>query len=476
MAQTTGMTGLGLEAIEAGQNVSETRRITANDLVFYSHASGDLNPLHLPELDGDGDGAPEALCPPAFLASLLSGLIGRRLPGPGARELSWQMQAGTPVRLGDTVKATLTVTGKDAQSVTLTGRVQGPGGEEALTADIVVAPPARPQHFDAYALPDLLVRRHLQFDRLLKACDGIDPTVTAVVCPHSADALAGAMSAAKRSLITPILVGAPDAIAAAADEAGLALDGVRIEPAADAREAAGLACRLVRDGAAQSLMKGHLHTDTLLRAVLDRANGLRTDRRLSHVFVMDVPGLKHLLFVTDAAVNIAPNLTAKADIIQNAIDLARAMGVALPKAGVLSAVETVNPALPSTLDAAALSKMAERGQITGGLVDGPLAMDNAVDIEAARVKGLTGAVPGRADILVAPNLEAGNMLAKELTFVAHAETAGVVLGAAAPVVLTSRADSEFSRLMSCAVAALHAQWMETGAPAQALTVDEDADG
>jgi phosphate butyryltransferase len=213
---------------------------------------------------------------------------------------------------------------------------------------------------------------------------------------------------------------------------------------------------LVREKQAQALMKGHLHTDVFLGEILKRETGLRAGRRLSHVFVMDVPGLEHLLLVTDAAINIAPDLQTKADIIQNAIDLAHSLGIEEPKVGVLSAVETVNPAIPSTLDAAILSKMADRGQITGGLVDGPLAMDNAIDLGAAATKGIRSLVAGRAEILVVPNMEAGNMLAKELTFLAHAEAGGVVMGAKCPVILTSRSDDDKARLASCAVAALHA--------------------
>ncbi len=467
MTKPGAMTGKGLAELSVGDSARTQRTVTVNDLVFYSHASGDLNPLHLPELDGDGDGAPEALAPPAWLSGLISALIGSQLPGPGSRELSWTSEVGAPVRLGETVTVSLTLIAKGEASVTFKGEVHGPAGL-ALTATIEVAPADIPQRFDAYDLPDLLVRRHPHFDRLLAACEGIEPAITTVVCPHTDDALLGALMAADRQLITPILVGERAKIEAAAQEAERDLSGFEIIEAPDAKSAASTACRLVAEGRACSVMKGHLHTDTLLKAVLDRAHGLRGDRRLSHVFVMDVPGVEHLMFVTDAAVNIAPDLMAKADITQNAIDLARALGVSLPKAGVLSAVETVNPALPSTLDAAALSKMAERGQITGGLVDGPLAMDNAVDLEAARVKGLKGQVAGRAEILIAPNLEAGNMLAKELTFVARAESAGLVLGARAPVIVTSRADSEFSRLMSCAAAALHAEYMRTGRPAAGL--------
>ncbi len=220
--------------------------------------------------------------------------------------------------------------------------------------------------------------------------------------------------------------------------------------------AASRAVALVHEGKAAALMKGHLHTDVFLGAIVKRDGGLRTKRRLSHVFVMDVPGLDHLLMVTDAAINIAPDLQTKADIIQNAIYLAQSLGMPEPKVGVLSAIEKVNPAIPSTLDAAVLSKMADRGQIKGGLVDGPLAMDNAINLGAAQTKGIRSLVAGHAQILVAPNMEAGNMLAKELTYLAHAETAGIVLGAKCPVILTSRADDEKSRLASCAVAALHA--------------------
>ncbi len=218
---------------------------------------------------------------------------------------------------------------------------------------------------------------------------------------------------------------------------------------------------MVLQGRAQTLMKGNLHTDELLHEIVKKDGGLRGTRRLSHVFVMDVPGLEHLLLISDAAINIAPTLEEKVDITQNAIDLGLALGMTLPRVGVLSAVETVTPKIPSTLDAAILAKMAERGQIKGGVVDGPLAMDNAIDMEAAKTKGITSLVAGRADILIVPNLEAGNMLAKEMTFIAHADSAGIVLGAKVPVILTSRADNEKARLASCAVAALYRSWQNS---------------
>jgi phosphotransacetylase len=305
-------------------------------------------------------------------------------------------------------------------------------------------------------VPGLIVQSHLHFDALLARAEPLPALPTIVICPESPDAVLGAVRARDHSLIAPIFVGAPDKIAAAAAQAGADIAGIEIVAVPDHRAAALRAVAMIHDGRGRALMKGHLHTDQMLHAILQKDGGLRTNRRLSHVFVMDVPGLDHLMFVTDGAINIAPDLDCKVSIVQNAIDLARALGIETPKVGILSAVETVTPSIPSTLDAAILSKMAERGQITGGVVDGPLALDNAVDPGAARVKGLTGLVAGRADILVAPNMEAGNMIAKELTFLAHAEAAGVVMGAQVPVILTSRADSDSARLASCAVAAIWA--------------------
>jgi phosphate butyryltransferase len=246
---------------------------------------------------------------------------------------------------------------------------------------------------------------------------------------------------------------------------GASLDGLELIDASGAAAASEKAVQLALQGAVQAIMKGKLHTDELLKPIVRRDGGLRGVRRISHVFVMDVPGLPELLLVTDAAINIAPTLEEKVDIVQNAIFLAQALGYAQPKVGVLSAVEVVNPAMPSTLDAAILSKMAERGQITGGIVDGPLAMDNALSLKAARTKGITSLVAGRANVLMVPNIEAGNMLAKELAFVAHAEGPGLVVGAKVPIMLTSRADDDSTRLASCAVAVLEAHFRRTGTSA-----------
>jgi len=277
---------------------------------------------------------------------------------------------------------------------------------------------------------------------------------TAVVHPCDSLSLLGAIQAEQAGLITPFWVGPRAKIEATASEAGVTLDADRIVDAAHSHGAAEAAVALVREGRAEALMKGKLHTDELLEAVLDRAAGLRTERRLSHVFALDVPDHERLLFITDAAINIAPDLPTLADIVQNAIDLAIALGVETPRAAILSAVETVTSKLPSTLLAASICKMHDRGQITGGLVDGPLAFDNAISPEAVKAKGIKSDVAGLADILVAPNLESGNMIAKQLIHLADAEAAGVALGARVPIMLTSRSDSAAARLASAALARL----------------------
>jgi phosphotransacetylase len=293
-----------------------------------------------------------------------------------------------------------------------------------------------------------------KYERLLERCRGLDPVPAAVAHPCEASALTAAVEAAREGLITPLLVGPAARIAETARDAGVALDGLELVDAPHSHAAAEKAVELVREGRAEVLMKGSLHTDELMSAIVSREKGLRTGRRISHVFLMDVPTYHKVLVVTDAAINIAPVLEDKVDICQNAIDLARVLGVAVPKVAILAAVETVTSKMPATIDAAALCKMAQRGQITGAIVDGPLAFDNAISKEAARTKGIQSEVAGDPDILIAPDLEAGNILAKQLSFLANADGAGLVLGARVPVILTSRADSVRSRIASCAVAKL----------------------
>jgi phosphate acetyltransferase len=295
-----------------------------------------------------------------------------------------------------------------------------------------------------------------KYEQLLERCRSLTPVPTAVAHPCEETALEGAIDAGAKGLIVPILVGPEAKIREIAAKRGIDLGGVRIVDAQHSHDSAAKAVALVRQGEAEVLMKGSLHTDELLGAVVARETGLRTGRRISHVFIMDVPTYHKVLVVTDAAINIAPTLEDKADICQNAIDLAISLGVERPKVAILAAVETVNSKMQATLDAAALCKMSERGQIKGAVLDGPLAFDNAISREAAKVKGITSEVAGDPDILLAPDLEAGNILAKQLSFLANADSAGLVLGARVPIVLTSRADSVRARIASCGVAMLAA--------------------
>ena len=300
-------------------------------------------------------------------------------------------------------------------------------------------------------------RKHEKYERLIARCKALTPVPTAVAHPCDESSLKGAVEAAELGILQPILVGPRARIEAVAAQFQLNISGYEIVDAPHSHAAAEMAVQLVREGKAELLMKGSLHTDELMGAVVRTGTGLRTERRISHAFIMDVPNLDRPLIVTDAAINIFPTLEDKVHIVQNAIDLVRALGLDQPKVAILSAMETVNPKVPSTVEAAALCKMADRKQITGGILDGPLALDNAINLAAARIKKIDSPVAGLADILVVPDLEAGNMLAKSLSFLADADAAGIVLGARVPIILTSRADSVMTRLASCAVAALVAQ-------------------
>lgn len=448
------LTNRPYDDLAIGETASLTRLCQAEDLLVFAHASGNHNPMHLPADDRAAD-LPAA--PSMWVGSLISAVLGNVLPGPGTLYKSQTLDFQGRAHAGEELEISVEVLAKEAdRTVRLATRVTrlDDGAVIAIGEAVVIAPGERVTATD-HPVPGLIVQRHRHFDALVERAAALDPIPTAVAAPEEPNALGGALLAAERSLIDPILIGDPDKIAAAAKEIGKSLAPYEIVAASSHVAAARQAVDLVTQGRAQTVMKGHLHTDELLKAVVDKTGGLRTGRRLTHVFVMDIPGLNDLLLVTDAAINIDPDVATKVDITQNAIDLAISLGVAEPRVAILSAVETVNPKIPSSLDAALLSKMADRHQITGGIVDGPLAMDNAVDLGAARTKGITSPVAGRADILVAPNLDAGNMIAKQLTYISHAEGAGLVLGAKVPIILTSRADDEKARLASCAVAALH---------------------
>ncbi|MFS8035929.1 bifunctional enoyl-CoA hydratase/phosphate acetyltransferase [Xanthobacter sp. AM11] len=446
------------DELQVGDTAELRRVCTADDLFVFATASGNHNPMHLPGYDLDNDGRKDEVTAPAmWVGSLISAVLGNILPGAGTLYRSQTLDFHARAKAGDdlVVRVRLSQKRPDGTVVFATTVHREEPVELLLSGEAVVAAPQVKLTYEEQDIPGLLVQRHRHFDALVARAEPLAPLTVAVVAPEEPNSLGGALLAARHTLITPILVGSRAKIEAAAKECGESLDGVEILDVADHTAASNMAVDLVADGRAGAVMKGHLHTDELLRAVLRKERGLRTGRRLTHIFVMDVPGLPHPLLVTDAAINIQPDLVTKIDIVQNAIDLAISLGIAQPKVGVLSAVETVNPQIASSVDAALLSKMAERGQIVGGMVDGPLAMDNAIDIAAARTKGIVSPVAGRAEVLVVPNLDAGNMLAKQLTYVSHAEGAGLVMGAKVPIILTSRADSAQARLASCAVAAIH---------------------
>jgi phosphotransacetylase/acyl dehydratase len=441
------------DTLKVGDRAELKRLCTEEALLIFAAATGNHNPVHLPGTETPGVASASGI----YVAAVISAVVGNLLPGPGTITRSQSLVFHGAARAGDELRARVTVTGvHDDGTVTLATEVARTGDEVVILSGeaLVVAPRTRVS-FEDRDVPGLILRRHRHFEAMLERARPLPALITAVVCPDEPDALQGALLAYRESIITPILIGGGARIRAAATECGADLTGIEMVEAGSDVAAAQAAVDMVNTGRAQAVMKGHLHTDVLLHPMLDRERGLRIGRRFTHVFVMDVPGLAGPLLVTDAAVNIAPDLATKVDIVQNAIDLARSLGISVPKVAILSAVETVNPAIPSSMDAALLSKMAERGQIKGGAVDGPLAMDNAIDLEAARGKGLRGAVAGRAEVLVVPDIDAGNMLAKLLVYLAHAEAAGVVLGGKVPVILTSRSDSPMARLASAAVAAIH---------------------
>jgi len=454
--------GRDWDDIREGESASMTRVCTANDLVVFAHASGNFNPVHIPgESEQETGRAPVA--PAMWCGALFSAVFGNRLPGPGTVYRSQTLRFHARVEAGDAIIATVTVREKlPGNLLVMDCRLEKDTGALICTGVAEISPPQTRLVTDGVAIPELTLARRGKFSRLLEACRGIPPMPTAIAAPTDSNSLGGAWEATKEGLIEPILVGTEAGIRAAAEKLGWDLAGVRIEAVASDHDAPARCVALVHEGRAEAVMKGNIHSDEMLRHVTKADGGLRTGRRISHAFVLDIPGHQGLMIITDAAINILPDLMTKADIVQNAIDLACAIGIGEPRVGILSAVETINPAIPSTIDAAALAKMAERGQITGGLVDGPLAMDNAVDLEAARTKGIHSTVAGRADVLVAPNLETGNMLAKQLVFLSQADTGGLVLGAKVPVMLTSRADDEHARLISATLAVLYGHWRRTG--------------
>lgn len=457
------------DEIRIGDSASVHWMMRAEDLEIWAAVTGNRNLMRAFEVATRQGLGSEAASSSLWAAGVFGTLIGNQLPGVGSVVRSASLICERPLTFGTSVTATATVTAKDERqgSLTLQCRCVDDKGVEYVSGIVDVVAPTQKIKEPTRELPTIALRHEDRFAELLKRCEGIAPVNTAVVHPCSDDALAGPIEAAEHGLINPILVGPPDKIRSVAEKAGLDISPYALVPVEHSHHAADRAVEMIRAGEAELLMKGSLHTDELLHAVLRRDTGIRTERRLSHCFLLAVPTYARPFILTDAAINIAPDLMAKRDICMNAIDVAHALGVAEPKVAILAAVETLNPIMQATIDAASLCKMADRGQIKGAIMDGPLAFDNAVDEEAARTKGIVSPVAGKADILVVPDLEAGNMLAKQLTFMANADAAGIVAGARVPIILTSRADSVRTRLASCAVAVLLAEAARKGAVGRA---------
>ncbi|MBU3667275.1 MAG: bifunctional enoyl-CoA hydratase/phosphate acetyltransferase [Rhodocyclaceae bacterium] len=445
--------------LKIGDSATVTRTVTLDDLRLFAAATGDANPAMIDPQFADSSIYREVVANGMWSGAMLVNLLGCQLPGLGTILVDQNLRFLRPIMVGDTATFKVTVERKyeRTQHVLFDAEVILESGLRAITGTLEVLAPTEKIIRPRISVPEVILsNRDERLQAFLNQAKGLDPVVTAIAHPCDRESLRGAILAAEYGLIEPILVAPAARLEKIADEAGLNISRYRIIDTAYSQESARVAVELVRNGEAEALMKGSLHTDELMSAVVNRETGLRTARRLSHVFRMEVETYAKPILITDAAINIHPDLDAKVDIIQNAIDLAHVLGIAEPRVAILSAVETVNPKIQSTLDAAALCKMADRRQITGGVLDGPLAFDNAISADAARSKGIKSPVSGLADILVVPDLESGNMLAKQLEYLASAVPAGIVLGAKAPIVLTSRADNAETRMASCVIAVLMA--------------------
>jgi phosphate acetyltransferase len=446
-------TNVTFDEIQIGTTSELTVTMTQSQVDVAAIVSGDVDALYVKK-PGSGDTRTEPKKTEAAGAeAIISIILGTRLPGPGTKILQRDLRFNGDFAVGDTLTAKVKAREKrrEGARVIFDCRCVNQAGQELVSGTVTVAAPTSRIVYDNIKPPQLELRWGDSFAQLIKGCQECDPIPCAVIHPCDQDSLMGAIEAARRGFINPVLVGPEEKIRKAAEDGKIDLGPYRIVFTEHSHASAAKAVELARAGEVEALMKGSLHTDEVMGAIVPTAAGLRTSRRISHAFVMDVATYPKMFMITDAAVNIFPTLEDKRDIVQNAIDLGHALGVALPRVAILSAVEVVNPRIPSTLDAAALCKMADRGQITGGLLDGPLAYDNAISAQAAKIKGITSTVSGDVDILLAPDLEAANMLFKQLTYLAGAEGAGIVLGTRIPVVLTSRADSIRTRLASVAV-------------------------
>jgi len=446
-------TNVTFDEIRIGDSAEITVTMNQNQVDVAAIVSGDVDNFYLQQ---GADSRPDVRTTEASGAeALISIVLGTRLPGPGMRILHRDLRFSGDFGVGDTLTARVKVREKKKKGnlVVFDCSCVNKSGVELVSGKVTVKAPTSRLVYDNIAPAHFELRWGDAFAQLLKGCKGCEPVPCAIVHPCDTSSLQGAIEAAKRGLIIPVLVGPEEKIRSVAEEAQIDLSPYRIVSSAHSHDSAAKAVALAGTGEVEALMKGSLHTDEIMAAVVSKAAGLRTSRRVSHAFVMDVDTYPKMFIITDAAVNIFPTLEDKRDIVQNAIDLAHALDIKIPKVGILSAVENINPKIPSTIDAAALCKMADRGQITGGILDGPLAFDNAISAQAAKTKGISSPVSGDVDILLAPDIEAANMLFKQLTYLSNAEGAGIVLGTKIPVVLTSRADSVRTRLASVAVMA-----------------------
>jgi len=448
------------DEIRVGDTATLSRTLRPEDIQLFAILSGDMNPTHVDPEYASSSQFREVVGHGMWGGMLFSNLLGTQFPGPGTVYVGQSLHFERSVRIGDTLTVTVSCERKFDHNhhILFDCKCLNQDGEMVLRGSAEVVAPTEKIKRPLVALPEikLSATKTARYEHLLEITRGLAPIPMAVIHPCDPESLKGALLARDRGLIDPTLVGPEARIRKLAEELGVNLYGCQFLNVPHSHAAAESGVALAREGLVEALMKGSLHTDELMSEVVDKATGLRTERRISHVFLMDVPTYPRPLMITDAAVNVAPDLATKVDIVQNAIDLARMLKIAEPKVAILAAVETVNPKMAATLDAAALCKMADRGQITGGVLDGPLAFDNAISVVAARTKGIRSAVAGQADILLVPDIESGNMLAKQLEYLADALSAGIVLGARVPIVLTSRADSAQTRTASTAIAVVMA--------------------
>ncbi len=448
------------DEIQIGDSATLSRTLRPEDIQMFAIISGDMNPTHVDPEYASSSQFREVVGHGMWGGMLFSNILGTQFPGPGTIYVGQNLSFDRTVRIGDTLTVKVTCQRKFDHNhhILFDCLCVNQDGEQVIRGTAEVVAPIDKIKRPKVTLPEikLSATKSARYEHLLEITQGLSAIPMAVIHPCDTESLKGALQARDRGLVDPTLVGPEDKIRKLAEEMGLDLHGCKFLDVPHSHAAAESGVALAREGIVEALMKGSLHTDELMSEVIDKATGLRTERRISHVFLMDVPTYPRPLMITDAAVNVAPDLATKVDIVQNAIDLARTLKITEPKVAILAAVETVNPKMLATLDAAALCKMADRGQIKGGVLDGPLAFDNAISVVAARTKGIRSAVAGQADILLVPDIESGNMLAKQLEYLADALSAGIVLGARVPIVLTSRADSAQTRTASTAIAVVMA--------------------